>query len=103
MKGILIARFKISNPESYRRYTAISAPAVKAAGGQYLGVGAPQMILEGHESSDRVAVVEFESLEKARAFYESTAYQKARLERQEGVEARIIVIAGAEQTPRPDE
>ena len=100
MKGILVARFKISNPESYRRYTAISAPAVEAAGGKYLAVGAPQVILEGPEPSDRVAVVEFDSPEKARAFYESAAYQRARLERQDGVEARIIVLGSPEQAPR---
>ena len=100
MKGILIARFKISNPESYRRYAAISGPAVKAAGGRYLAVGAPQAVLEGDEPSDRVAVVEFDSPDKARAFYDSAAYQQARSERQDGVDARIVVMGGPDQSER---
>jgi uncharacterized protein (DUF1330 family) len=100
MTGILIARFKISNPESYRRYAAISGPAAKAAGGRYLAVGAPQTVLEGDERPDRVAVVEFDSPEKARAFYDSEAYQRARSERQDGVEARIVVMGGPDQSQR---
>jgi uncharacterized protein (DUF1330 family) len=95
MKGIIIAQFKISNPESYKRYTGRSAAAVKAAGGRYIAVGVPEASLEGGEHFDRVAIVEFDSLAKAKQFYQSAAYQEARLERQDGVEARMILLNGA--------
>ncbi len=38
----------------------------------------------------------------AYAFHESAAYQKARAERRDGVEAQIIVLGSPEQAPRAD-
>lgn len=102
MKGILVAQFKIADPESYRLYAVRSAPAVKAAGSTYIAAGAPQAVLEGEEHPDRVAIVEFESLAKATQFYESSAYQEARRERRNGVEARFVLLSGAEPSPRAD-
>jgi hypothetical protein len=51
--------------------------------------------LEGSKSVDRAAVVEFDSIEAAQAFYRSESYRRARSERQQGVEARLMVLAGA--------
>jgi uncharacterized protein (DUF1330 family) len=95
MKAIVIAQFKIADPESYARYTKRSAPAVAAAGGRYIAAGAPLGFLEGPNSVDRAAVVEFDSVEAAQAFYRSESYQRARSERRQGVEARLMLLPGA--------
>jgi len=102
MKAIVIAEFKIADPERYARYTKRSAPAVAAAGGKYIAAGAPLVFLEGADSLDRAAVVEFDSVEAAQAFYRSDSYQLARSERQRGVEARLVVLPGAASLFRAD-
>ena len=95
MTAIVIAEFKITDRERYARYTKHSAPAVAGAGGRYIAAGAPTVVLEGAKGVDRAAVVEFDSVEAAQAFYQSESYQRARSEREDGVEARLIVLAGA--------
>jgi uncharacterized protein (DUF1330 family) len=102
MKAIVVAEFKIADPERYARYTKYSGPAVTAAGGRYIAAGAPIAFLEGSNSLDRAAVVEFDSIEAAQAFHRSESYQRARSERQQGVEARLMVLPAAPSLFRAD-
>jgi uncharacterized protein (DUF1330 family) len=102
MKAIVVAEFKIDDPERFARYTKHSAPAVAAAGGRYIAAGAPLAVLEGANGADRAAVVEFDSLEAAQAFYRSEGYQRARSERRQGVDARLMVLPAAPSLFRAD-
>jgi uncharacterized protein (DUF1330 family) len=57
-------------------YGKAATPAVEAAGGRLIARGMPARAHEGGVSQPAV-VVEFESVEKAVAAYESAAYQAA--------------------------
>jgi uncharacterized protein (DUF1330 family) len=83
------------DPERFKQYTALSGPAVKAAGGRYIVAGARPGPLEGAFDADRVVVVEFESVAEARDFYHSAAYQAARAKRLGAAEFRMLLLEGA--------
>jgi uncharacterized protein (DUF1330 family) len=91
----VIADVKVSDPEQYKRYQALSPGAIAAAGGEFLVRGGRHESLEGDWRPDRVVVARFPSYEAARAFYDSTLYLAARAERAGATEHfNMIVVEG---------
>ena len=85
----------ITDPDGFKGYTALSAPAVDAAGGRYLVRGASPEMLEGSSEATRIAIVEFDTAERARDFYHSASYQTAREKRLSAADFRMTLVEGA--------
>jgi uncharacterized protein (DUF1330 family) len=85
----------IKDPERFKQYTALSAPAVQAAGGRYIVAGTRPEVLEGTFEAHRIVVVEFPTTAQARAFYHSAAYQAAREKRVGVAEFKMLLLEGA--------
>lgn len=98
-RGYIYVEMTIRDRERFKEYTALSAPAVApavaAAGGRYIVMGAWPECLEGSFDGDRVVVVEFDSAAKARDFYRSAAYQAARAKRLGAAEFKMLLLEGA--------
>jgi uncharacterized protein (DUF1330 family) len=93
-RGYIYVEMTIKDPEGFKSYTALSAPAVHAAGGRYIVRGARPEFLEGATEAHRIALVEFETAELAREFYHSAAYQAARAKRLTAAEFRMTLLEG---------
>jgi uncharacterized protein (DUF1330 family) len=94
-RGYIYVEMTIKDPTRFKNYTALSAPAVHAAGGKYIVAGMQPEVLEGDFSAHRIVVVEFETAAKAREFYHSAAYQEARQKRQGVAEFKMLLLEGA--------
>ena len=81
----------ISHPDKLAAYAALALPAIKAAGGRILARGLPLQTYEKGQS-ERVVVIEFDSLEAARSMHDGADYQDALAALADGAErdARII-------------
>lgn len=97
-RGYIYVEMTIRDPEGFRNYTALSAPAVHAAGGRYIVRGARPEFLEGEAQANRIALVEFDSVETARNFHRSAAYQAAREKRLTAADFRMTLVEGAPET-----
>ncbi|HXZ19371.1 MAG TPA: DUF1330 domain-containing protein [Candidatus Acidoferrales bacterium] len=76
-KGYWITLYRsVSKPEALMEYARLAGPAIGAGGGSFLVRGVPTQVVE-KGISDRTVVIEFESVEKAIATYNSPAYQAA--------------------------
>ena len=96
MPAYIIAMMTVTNPEAYDGYRALAAPAVATHGGRFLVRGGRHEVLEGGFPGSRVVVVEFESFEKAKAFYDSPEYRAAREQRRGATaEFSLLVADGA--------
>ena len=84
----------VKDPEGFKQYTALSAPAVHAAGGRYIVRGVRPEFLEGTTDAQRIVIVEFDTAAQARAFYHSAAYQAARQKRLAAAEFRMTLVEG---------
>jgi len=93
-RGYIYVEMAIHDPEGFKQYTALSAPAVHAAGGRYIVRGVRPEFLEGTTDAQRIVVVEFDTAAQARAFYHSAAYQAARQKRLSGAEFRMTLVEG---------
>jgi uncharacterized protein (DUF1330 family) len=93
-RGYIYVEMTIKDPEGFKQYTALSAPAVHAAGGRYIVRGVRPEFLEGTTNADRIVIVEFDTAAQARAFYHSAAYQAARQKRLSAAEFRMTLVEG---------
>jgi uncharacterized protein (DUF1330 family) len=76
-KGYWICFYRsISNPAALSEYAKLAGPAIQAGGGHFLARGGPARVFEAGVNQ-RTVVIEFDSIEKATATYESSAYQDA--------------------------
>jgi len=66
----------ISNPVALAEYAKVAGPAIEAAGGRALARGTAARAFEAGIQL-RTVLIEFESVERAIAAYESPAYQSA--------------------------
>lgn len=57
-------------------YAELAGPALREAGGTYVARGLPELTYEAGETT-RTVLIEFESVEAARAAHDSAAYQEA--------------------------
>ena len=93
-KGYIIGQITITDPEKYRKYASSTQEIVQKFGGKYLVRGGEQDIKEGNPSGNRDVVVEFESLERAKEFYNSEEYKEIIDIRKENSEGYIMLVEG---------
>jgi uncharacterized protein (DUF1330 family) len=94
MPGYLIANVKVTDPEGFERYRA-GVPAVIAQyGGRYAVRGGAMERLENADGFNRMVVLEFPSLDAARAFYFSLEYAPLLKLRSETTESQVMLVDG---------
>jgi len=78
-EAYVVVDAKSTDPQAMVRYRELAQLAVAHYGGRYLVRGAPYEVLEGSDwRPQRLVVLVFPSMEKARAFYASPEYRAAR-------------------------
>jgi uncharacterized protein (DUF1330 family) len=95
MPAYLISTIDIKDPVGYEEYRKLVAAPLAKYGGKFIVRGGQLDYLEGDWRPKRVVVVEFESLDKARAFHGSSEYAEAMKIRQRTSESSVIIVQGA--------
>jgi len=80
--------------DAYKAYVSGAAPAFKAHEGKFLARGGDFVIAEGQDLGSRHVVIEFKSLEAAKACYNSETYAEAKKHRLAVSNATIILLEG---------
>jgi uncharacterized protein (DUF1330 family) len=76
-KAYWVATYKsVSNPDALAEYAKIAGPAIAAGGGRFLARGNAAKAYE-NGLTQRVVIIEFDSVEKAVAAHDSPGYQAA--------------------------
>ncbi len=94
MPAYLIADMNVTDPAAYEEYKRLAPPAIQKYGGRYLARAGETAILEGDWAPTRLVILEFESLEKAKAFFDSPEYRVARKAREGTGKFRMVVTDG---------
>lgn len=94
MPAYLISQIEIHDPAGYEEYRKLVPPSLAKYGGRFIARGGRIDVLEGDWSPKRVVICEFESIERARQWYESEEYRPAMEIRQKTATANIIVVEG---------
>jgi uncharacterized protein (DUF1330 family) len=90
----VILDVRVNDPEEYAAYRERSPATLEAYGGRYLARGGPHEVVEGDWDPERVVVLEFPSVERAREWYHSPEYQAIAPMRQRAAPSRIVLVEG---------
>ncbi len=88
-----IAHVTVTDPEKYKGYQALAPAAFAAHGARFHARGGESETMEGPDFARHV-VIEFPSLEAARACYRSAEYRNARACREGACEALVVIVDG---------
>ena len=83
----------ISNPDALAAYAKLAGPALTAAGGRFLARGIPAQVYEAG-IQQRTVLLEFDSVEAARAAHDGPGYQEALRALAGGADREIRIIEG---------
>lgn len=92
-RAFVIAETEVTDPASFKKYAEGAGVIVPQAGGRFLVNGGKTVVLHG-ATPKRVAVLEWDSLEQAQAFYEFEAYKRLTPDRDKGANFRAFLVEG---------
>jgi uncharacterized protein (DUF1330 family) len=94
MAAYLVVEIDVKDQAEFENYKKMSGAAVLAHGGKFLVRGGAITTLEGDWHPKRFVIVEFESVEKARQFWNSQEYEQAKNLRQRIATTQMILVEG---------
>ena len=94
MSAYVIVEVDVTDPETFEEYRKLVPPTIEAFAGRYVARGGAVEALEGDWEPPRIVVIEFDDMERARAWHGSDAYAPARALREASATSRMIVVEG---------
>ncbi|HND48278.1 MAG TPA: DUF1330 domain-containing protein [Anaerolineales bacterium] len=94
MTAFVIFDIEVTNSKDYEGYKQLAAPTVALYGGTYVARGGRTETLEGDWSPKRIVILQFESVERAKAWINSPEYAEARALRHKYSISKAIVVEG---------
>ena len=94
MPAYMIAEIEITNAEGYAEYARVVPATVEKFGGKFLVRGGKAHPLEGDWPERRRVIIEFPSIEQAKAWYASPEYAKPLAMRKAASKGRLVFLEG---------
>jgi len=99
MPAYVIARVEVADWDKYNEYLKAGPGTIAQYGGRFIARAGEVAVLEGPEESRRLIILEFPSLAKAKAWYNSKEYQDAKKLRAGASVGSLIAIDGVKVNP----
>ena len=94
MPAYIIARVEVTDWSRYREYIRATPAVIEQFGGKFIVRGGDTVTLEGPEDTRRIVIIEFPSLERAKAFWHSREYSEVRKLREGAAAGQFMAIDG---------
>lgn len=94
MAAYIVVQVHVKDPDRYADYRTMVPASLEAYGGRFLVRGGETQTLEGSWDPERLVIIEFDSVEQAKRWWDSDEYRAARELRQATADAQIIVVQG---------
>ena len=94
MSAYVVVDIEVQDRETYEQYKKLAPPSIAAYGGRYVARGGTTEVLEGEWVPKRFVVLEFESVERAKAWWDSPEYREAKALRQRCAQTNMVVVEG---------
>ena len=94
MAAYIVAQLKVNDPAAFQRYREAVTPLVDRFGGRFRVRGGELDVVEGDWAWPRLVIIEFQSKDAARLFYESPEYQKILSLRQASSQGTVAIVEG---------
>ena len=97
MSAYIVVKVDVKDPEGFADYRAMVQASLEGYGGKYLVRGGAVESLEGAWEPSRLVVIEFDSAEQAKRWWDSDEYREARNLRQATADTKMIVVEGYDE------
>jgi len=94
MSAYIIVEVEVKDPIKYEDYKKLTPASLAAYGGKFIVRGGKAELLEGDKKPERIVILEFESVERAKAWWNSPEYSEAKKLRHATANSRMIVVEG---------
>jgi len=95
MVAYVIAQVDITDPERYQDYIKMVPATVTQFGGRFIARGGNAEVLEGDKLlPQRLVIIEFPSMERAKAWWASEEYRDAKALRQATSDGTLFLVDG---------
>jgi len=94
MPAYVVVEVEVHDPVRYEDYKPMVAPTLEPYGGRFMVRGGKVETLEGDWAPKRFVMLEFPSVEKAKAWWASPEYKDAKALRQATSKTQMIVVEG---------
>ena len=94
MPAYILVTIEIEDPKKYEEYKLAAPTSIAAYGGRYIVRGGAVQTLEGNWAPRRLVILEFPSVERAKAWVNSPEYRDARAMRHACARSEMIVVEG---------
>jgi len=92
MKAYVIIDVTVRDPERMEAYKKLVPPSLVPFAGKFVVRGGATEVLEGNWNPKRIVIIEFPSMENAKAWWSSEDYTSAKAIRQSAAETNMIMI-----------
>lgn len=94
MSGYIIIELTIFDKEEIKKYKELAPETIKDFEGEIIVRGGEKILLEGDWDPQRLVILKFPSVEKAKAWYNSEQYKEVSFYRNKAARTNMIIIEG---------
>ncbi|MHB8134655.1 MAG: DUF1330 domain-containing protein [Anaerolineaceae bacterium] len=94
MTAFLVVEIQVIDPENYEMVKKLTPPIVAQYGGKYLARGGETLTLEGQWNPKRLVIIEFDSMDQAKAWWNSNEYAPVKQMRQQFAITNMVLTEG---------
>ena len=94
MAAYVVVQVDVKDPQRYEGYKQMVMPTLQAYGGRFIVRGGKVYPMEGTWNPKRFVLLEFPSVEQAKAWWSGPEYAEAKALRQATAESQLIIVEG---------
>lgn len=96
MAAYVLVEIDVTDPATYEDYKKLTPATLAAYDGKFIVRGGAYETLEGDWQPNRMVLLEFPTVERAKEWWNSPEYSKAKAIRQRAADTKMIVLEGFE-------
>lgn len=96
MAAYVIVEVEVTDPATYEEYKKLTPATIAAYNGKFIVRGGQYETLEGDWTPNRMVMLEFPSVERAKEWWNSPEYTEAKAIRHRAANTKMIVLEGFE-------
>lgn len=96
MPAYVIVDIRIHDHDAYEGYKKLTPDSITAYDGKFIIRGGRSVTLEGDWQPERIVLLQFPTLKRAKEWWHSDEYAPAKKIRQSSAETRMITVEGVD-------
>lgn len=94
MAGYIIAELDVTDPQVFEQYRGLVGATIEKYGGEYVVRGGESEKIEGDWTPNRLVIIRFDSVARAKEWYYSDDYKGPMALRHKSATTNLVIVEG---------